>query len=213
MKFISTVLTLLLAAPSASAADLPPVRTTRRRLGRDRKLGGVGGDGASIMFDSAAFAKAKGMPPPSSTSARTRMTEEVDVADMPNGNSNAGSCAESSPIVAVEQLMLAYSLSYIADDFMYQFESDFSDFPSLDKLLGDSDPYDWYDLFFFINGMLADMSCGDYVKEEKNSLFLVNMIGSGWFFPGMEGSKGFFNSTLTPKNSSNSTLTPEDSSP
>lgn len=208
MKFISTVLTLFLAAPSASAADLPPVRNTRRRHGRDRKLGGVGGGGASIMFDSAAFAKAKGMPPPSSTSARTRMTEEVDVADMPNGNSNARSCAGSSPIVAVEQLLLASDLTNIV---MYQVESDFSDFPSLNKLLGDSDPYDWYDLFFFINGVLADMSCGDYVKEEENSLFLMNMIYG--YNDIVEGSKGFFNSTLTPKNSSNSTLTPEDSSP
>jgi len=210
MKFISTVLTLFLAAPSASAADLPPVRNTRRRLGRDRKLGGVGGGGASIMFDSAAFAKAKGMPPPSSTSARTRMTEEVDVADMPNGNSNARSCAGSSPIVAVEQLVLALDLSFIADGFMYQFGWDFSDFPSLNKLLGDS-PYNFNELFFFINEMLADMSCGDYVKEGENSLFLLNRMYD--YRDIVEGSKGFFNSTLTPKNSSNSTLTPEDSSP
>jgi hypothetical protein len=201
MKFIPTILTLLLAAPSA-AADLPPVRDTRRR--RDRKLGGVGGK----------------------SSTRTRMAEEVEV-DVADNNKPKPSCASTSPVVAVEQVVLAFQLTAL----FYDGPFDFLGLPSMQALFGDTTGISGpEDLIYGINSILAEMPCGDYEKQEEYSLVLIDLLIEYGYFGGgglSGGSKGFFNSTFTPEpddssnstptpepeDSSNSTLTPEDSSP
>ena len=172
MKFIPTILPLLLVA--STTADLSPVRgNTNSRS--DRKLGGGGGVGGK-----------------SSSSARTRMAmadEEVDVAvaDLHKDKKNdSGGCAGTYPVVAIEQAGVAIAMSvllplllgdvYPGEAFPEPLPS--SLIPSIEALFGDDLSFNnSTELAGVINGIYAEMSCEEYEKEEQFSALIK--LGSG----------------------------------
>lgn len=154
MKFTSIILALLLAP---SKADLP----ANSGSGSDAAAGRLGGKSARMLEEEA----------------------EADESAMAmGGGRNKKGCAASRPAVAVEQIAIAYFLTEMLLD--GPFSSGFVPFPSVVSFL-DSNYDESIDdisgpegIVFFINRVLSEMSCEEYIEGQKASvLFKLSTSG------------------------------------